>query len=43
MSKATISDEQSANDYYLPGVSVSTEPGPIEQFLTRLFRRRGRF
>lgn len=43
MSKASISDEQSADDYYLPGVSIATEPGPVEQFLTRLFRRRGRF
>ncbi|MFB6256604.1 MAG: hypothetical protein ABEH58_07775 [Haloplanus sp.] len=43
MSKATISDEQSADDYYLPGAAISTNPGPVERFLTRLFRRRGRF
>lgn len=43
MSKTPTSDESTANDYYLPGVAVSTSPGPIERFLTRLFRRRGRF
>jgi hypothetical protein len=27
---------------YLPGMpSLSTTPGPVERFLTRLFRRRG--
>jgi hypothetical protein len=43
MSETTTDDEQSANDYYLPGASISTDPGPIERFLTRLFRRRGQF
>ncbi|MFB6194601.1 MAG: hypothetical protein ABEI80_00380 [Haloplanus sp.] len=41
---ADRSGEQSDSDYYLPGTpSPSTRPGPIERFLTRLFRRRGRF
>ncbi|MFB6101137.1 MAG: hypothetical protein ABEJ73_01055 [Haloplanus sp.] len=45
MSKATKSDtEQFGRDYYLPGTpSPSVTPGPVEKFLTCLFRRRGRF
>jgi hypothetical protein len=43
MSDTPPSDEQFDGDYYLPGVSPSAEPGPVERFLTRLFRRRGRF
>jgi hypothetical protein len=43
MSRTPTSDDRSENDYYLPGVSMSSNPGPIERFLTRLFRRRGRF
>ncbi|WP_338738264.1 hypothetical protein [Haloplanus salilacus] len=44
MSRYTDSDERTDTDYYLPGVSIrSTEPGPVERFFRRLFRRRGRF
>jgi len=43
MSKIPTSDEQSDRDYYLPGISISSSPGPVERFFTRLFRRRGRF
>jgi hypothetical protein len=43
MSKTPPSAEQSDDQYYLPGVSISASPGPVERFLTRLFRRRGRF
>ena len=43
MSKPPISKEQSDDQYYLPSVSISSTPGPVERFLTRLFRRRGRF
>lgn len=44
MSRHTDSDERTDVDYYLPGASISsTDPGPIERFFTRLFRRRGRF
>lgn len=29
-------------EYYLPATpNVSTDPGPVERFLTSLFRRRG--
>lgn len=44
MSRATDSDEYSDADYYLPGASAgSTDPGPVERVITKLFRRRGRF
>lgn len=44
MSNHDSNRSQSEPDYYLPGVSSpSTSPGPVEQFLTTLFRRRGRF
>jgi len=43
MSRTPRSDEQAESEYYLPGASGSTEPGPIERVLTHLFRRRGRF
>jgi hypothetical protein len=43
MSRATTTDEQSDSEYYLPSVSISAAPGPVERFLKRLFRRRGRF
>jgi hypothetical protein len=43
MSEASTPDEQSANEYYIPGASVSTDAGPVERVLTHLFRRRGRF
>jgi len=43
MSNSSANDSSSDRDYYLPGVSAPTTAGPIEQFLTRLFRRRGRF
>ncbi|MFC6941634.1 hypothetical protein ACFQE8_16935 [Salinirubellus sp. GCM10025818] len=35
-------DEPTHPVNYLPGMpSLSTTPGPVERFLTRLFRRRG--
>jgi hypothetical protein len=43
MSKTPPSEERSDDQYYLPGVSISAAPGPVERVLTRLFRRRGRF
>jgi hypothetical protein len=43
MSKTPRSKERSDDQYYLPGASISAAPGPVERFLTRLFRRRGRF
>ncbi|WP_257627489.1 MULTISPECIES: hypothetical protein [Haloplanus] len=44
MSRHTDTDERTDVDYYLPGASIrSTDPGPVGRFLTRLFRRRGRF
>jgi len=43
MSKTPRPNEQSDEQYYLPSVSISSAPGPVERFLTRLFRRRGRF
>jgi hypothetical protein len=48
MSRYTDTDTDTDNrtdvDYYLPGASIdSTEPGPVERALGRLFRRRGRF
>jgi len=43
MSKTQPSKERYDDQYYLPGVSISAAPGPIGRFLTRLFRRRGRF
>lgn len=44
MSRHADADESTETEYYLPGASIdSTEPGPVERFLTRLFRRRGRF
>jgi len=44
MSRHTDTDERTDVDYYLPGASISsTEAGPLERVLTRLFRRRGRF
>jgi hypothetical protein len=43
MSKASASERQSQPEYYLPGVSIPSAPGRVERFLTRLFRRRGRF
>jgi len=43
MSNTPTPDERTDADYYLPGVSGSETPGPVERFLTRLFRRRGRF
>jgi len=43
MSNESRSDEQSEFENYLPGVTPSASPGPVERFLTRLFRRRGRF
>lgn len=34
--------DESGFDYYLPGTpTVSSDPGRIERFVTRLFRRRG--
>jgi hypothetical protein len=44
MSRHTDSEESTDIEYYIPGASIgSTDPGPVERFLTRLFRRRGRF
>jgi hypothetical protein len=44
MSNSSRSDEQSEFENYLPGMpNPSASPGPVERFLTRLFRRRGRF
>jgi hypothetical protein len=43
-SETTIdgSHEQNDADFYLPGTaSLSTDPGPVEQFITTLFRERG--
>ncbi|WP_251328676.1 hypothetical protein [Haloplanus pelagicus] len=41
----TGSGQQSSEDApYLPGMPrLSNTSGPVERFLTRLFRRRGRF
>lgn len=37
-------DDQTVFENYLPGMpAVSGEPGRVERFLTRLFRRRGTF
>lgn len=39
----TAADDQPTFETYLPATApVSTEPGRVERFLTRLFRRRGR-
>lgn len=39
----TTAGQQTEVETYLPGmVRVSPEPGPIEQFVTTLFRRRGK-
>jgi hypothetical protein len=43
MNRSSESDEYDDVDYYLPGASVGTEPGPVERLFSRLFRRRGRF
>jgi hypothetical protein len=42
MSESSSRDDEAEFDYYLPGMpSLSSGPGRVEQFLTRLFRRRG--
>jgi hypothetical protein len=38
------SDDQPAFQNYMPGMPrASSEPGPVERFLTRLFRPRGEY
>lgn len=33
--------DQPAGDFYIPGTPRMGSPGPVERFLTKLFRARG--
>jgi hypothetical protein len=34
-------EAQSGSQFYLPAASTTSEPTPVERFVTRLFRERG--
>lgn len=42
MSDSPSQEDETEYEYYMPGMpSPSSEPGLVEKFMTRLFRRRG--